>query len=249
MVDSLRVHCSSNKVERASVVCNGMGWDGINPLEYSAYDVQYQVFPRLSVKRWREILCTGPFNRKFTMQSALKFYCGIFIFSILSACTSYIPHPDDCIGSVISPPDGLVKTTDNELLTLAIGVPTKGSLCKGQVFSTEKEVTVFRVWDKLNPIPLYGNWWSFLSPIGPREKYQVDNIICPEWNALNKMSSCTIKVGAKIVVGPGQSAKCSDGGLLPSTAVNQIYIPNDVKKNVLFVENCSTGVDWPGPPE
>jgi len=61
---------------------------------------------------------------------------------------------------------------------------------------------------------------------------------------LNSASSCTIKVGGKIVLGPGQSAQCA-GDILPPSAVNQVYIPNDSKNNVLFVEHCGDGSPWP----
>lgn len=144
----------------------------------------------------------------------------------------------------MTPPEGLVEVTDNTLLTSAIDVPGKGKLCKGKVFVAEKEVTVYRVWDASKSYTLYGGWWSFSRPTGPRDQYQAANDICPEWSALDKMSTCTIKVGAHVAVGPGQSAQCN-AGLLPASAINQVYIPNDSRNNVLYVENCNAGVEWP----
>ncbi len=158
----------------------------------------------------------------------------------------------ECVGDVITPPAGLVAATDDALLAKAIGAPGKGALCKGKVFQAEKAVTVYRVWDSSKSYTLYGGWWSFDLPKGPREQYRVDNDICPEWSPLNIMSSCTIKVGTKIVVGPGQSAQCTQAtvppfpnNLLPASKVNQVYIPNDSRNNVLFVENCTPGTVWP----
>lgn len=153
-------------------------------------------------------------------------------------------YADDCVGAVIAPPVGMVETTDDALLASAIGAPTKGALCKGKVFVAEKPVTVYRVWDASKSYTLYGRWWSFDLPKGPKQAYQVANDICPEWSPLNIMSSCTIKVGTKIVVGPGQSAQCTSA-LLPASPVNQVYIPNDSRNNILFVENCSEGTPWP----
>lgn len=159
---------------------------------------------------------------------------------------------NECVGSIMTPPAGLVAATDDALLAKAIGLPGKGALCKGAVFVAEKPVTVYRVWDSSKSYTLYGGWWSFDLPKGPREQYRVDNDICPEWSPLNIMSSCTIKVGTKIVVGPGQSAQCTQAtvppfpnNLLPASAVNQVYIPNDSRNNVLFVENCTPGTVWP----
>lgn len=161
--------------------------------------------------------------------------------SLSSACFA---HANDCVGDVLTPPAGMVLAEDDALLASAIGAPGKSKLCKGKVFVAEKPVTVYRVWDSAKSYTLYGNWWSFSLPKGPRNKYQVDNDICPEWSPLNIMSSCTIKVGTKVVVGPSQSAQCT-ASLLPASAVNQVYIPNDSRNNLLYVETCTSGAIWP----
>jgi hypothetical protein len=58
------------------------------------------------------------------------------------------------------------------------------------------------------------------------------------------MSQCKLRVGARVVLGPGQSASC-DKELYPASAVNQLYIPNDSQKDILYIEQCSSGVAWP----
>ena len=175
-----------------------------------------------------------------TSFKSLSLACAVLVFS----ASANLAYANDCVGEVINPPAGLVAAQDDALLASAIGAPGKGALCKGKVFVAEKPVTVYRVWDASKSFTLYGRWWSFDLPKGPRDAYQVANDICPEWSPLNKMSSCTIKVGTKVVVGPGQSAQCTDR-LLPASAVNQVYIPNDSRNNVLFVENCTEGTPWP----
>ncbi len=180
------------------------------------------------------------------MKNPVQQFVYIVALLALGGCASVAPPPDGCVGLVGTPPAGLVESSDDALLASALGAPTKGALCKGKVFIAERDVPVFRVWDAAKSYTLYGRWWSFAQPQGPRDQYQIDNDICPEWSALNKMSSCTIKSGSKIVVGPGQSAQCA-ASLLPPSPINQVYIPNDSKNNVLFVENCSTGSDWPAP--
>jgi len=58
------------------------------------------------------------------------------------------------------------------------------------------------------------------------------------------MTSCSIKIGTKIVVGPGQSANCEDF-TYPKSAVNQVYIPNNSRNDLIFIENCTAGLPWP----
>ncbi len=140
---------------------------------------------------------------------------------------------------------GLKAISDPELLQSALGQPDKGQLCMGQVFVATAAVKVYRVWDQSKSYTLYGRWWSFMRPEGPTEQYREANAICPNWSVLNQMSSCTLKVGSKIVVGPGQSADCGDGLVYPKSAVNQVYINNDSRNNVLWVENCDAGSNWP----
>jgi len=149
-----------------------------------------------------------------------------------------------CVGQVNPPPAGLVAADDDTLLKTVLGSSGKGMLCAGRVYQATQPVTVYRVWDAAKGYTLHGGWWSFNKPQGPRDRYQVENDICPEWSALDRMSSCSIKVGAKIVVGPGQSATC-EHDTLPKSAANQVFIPNDSRNNVLFVEDCSEVTLWP----
>jgi hypothetical protein len=58
------------------------------------------------------------------------------------------------------------------------------------------------------------------------------------------MSSCTIQTRAKMVIEPAQSAECKQM-TYAKCAVNQVFIANDSRNNVLFVENCTAGVAWP----
>jgi len=177
----------------------------------------------------------------------------LLVFASLGGCAMHTP-PDGqtisgidgiaCVGQVNPPPAGLVAADDDALLKTVLGSSGKGMLCAGKVYQATQPVTVYRVWDATKTYTLYGGWWSFNQPQGPRDRYQVENDICPEWSALDRMSSCSIKVGAKIVVGPGQSATCEQS-TLPKSAANQVFIPNDSRNNVLFVENCSEGVVWP----
>jgi hypothetical protein len=185
----------------------------------------------------------GAKGKTTMMQGSIRHaaLCCVFV---LGGCASELPRSDGCVGTVMPVPDGLTEASDAAFLAQAIGAPTKGALCMGRVYVAEKAVTVYRVWDASKAYTLYGRWWSLARPAGPRAQYQHENAICPEWSALDRVSSCTLKVGSKLVLGPGQSAQC-ETAVLPASPVNQAYIPNDRLNNIVFVENCSDGVAWP----
>lgn len=150
-----------------------------------------------------------------------------------------------CAGGIIQPPEGLIETNDNKLLQDAKDNPGNGKLCQGKVFEAKKPVTVYRVWDSSNSYTAYGKWWSLSYPTGNRDSYRQAEDICPEWSALDRLIKCTIKVGAKVVIGPGQSVDCANGVSYPPSAENQVYIPNDSKNNQLYVDCREETVDWP----
>ena len=149
-----------------------------------------------------------------------------------------------CAGQIEMPPVGLVEAEDTDLLTKSLGASGEGKLCAGRVFVAKQPVMVYRVWNSEKSYTVYGGWWSFNQPMGPKKRYREDNEICPSWSALDRMTSCTIKVGTKIVVGPGQSAQC-EAFTYAKSAVNQVYVPNDSRNAVVLVENCTEGVVWP----
>jgi hypothetical protein len=187
------------------------------------------------------------------------FYSWILLPLLLLSACSTVPTPPDlkstphttqpsiaeCTGAIATPPPGLVPTDDPALLQRAVGEAKQGKLCTGQVFIAKATILVYRIWDQAKPGSLYGSWWSFQPPTGNREQYRIDNAICPEWSALNVLSVCQIKIGSKLVLGPGQSAKCSETLSYPASPVNQVYLPNNLQQNLLQVENCSTGTLWP----
>jgi hypothetical protein len=161
-------------------------------------------------------------------------------------CPPAAKAPAACPGA-IEVPAGLKPARDSALYKQAVDEPGAGGLCTAQVFEVTQPVAVYRVWNKAKDYTLLGRWWSFAKPVGPVEAYRKDNAICPEWSQLDVVSTCTLKVGAKIVVGPGQSAGCKDG-TYPASATNQVFVPNETKdpaKQVVWVEGCSAGVAWP----
>jgi hypothetical protein len=149
-----------------------------------------------------------------------------------------------CAGAIMEPPPGLEEVKNEALLAGSLGASGEGKLCSGKVFKVTYPLTVYRVWDNSKSYTAYGSWWSFSPPQGPRDSYREENDICPSWSALDRMSACTLKIGALIVIGPGQSADCT-GTSYPKSSVNQVFMPNNSRNGQIFVDNCINSEHWP----
>lgn len=150
-----------------------------------------------------------------------------------------------CTGTIGAAPAGLAHVQDPDLLAQAVGEPGAGKLCLGAVYEVTAPVTVYRLWTADKAYTQIGGWWSFEEPTGTVEDYREANAICPEWNDLDRVSRCQVKIGAHLVVGPGQSATCDGGTGYAQSAVNQVFIPNDTRIDQVFVEDCTPGEPWP----
>ncbi|WP_124602735.1 hypothetical protein [Burkholderia sp. Bp8963] len=176
----------------------------------------------------------------------------------VAGCTSLAPAPDTtassnppqsrCVGT-IEPPYGLEQTSNPALLGRAVGQTDKGGLCEGNVFKVTQPLTVYRVWDSSKTWSQYGNWWSFNPPAGPTDTYRAKNEICPSWSRLDRVTQCRLKVGAEIVIGPGQSAQCgaSDSNIsYPPSPETQVFVPNDgAVDDKRSVTDCLAEIAWP----
>ena len=61
-------------------------------------------------------------------------------------------------------------------------------------------------------------------PTGTLAAYRSTYEVCAEWNDLDTLNECTLDVGAKVVLGPGQSAACDGGKEYPKSPENQLLI-------------------------
>lgn len=154
-----------------------------------------------------------------------------------------------CVGSVDAPPAGAEPVQDkavaDDLFKRALGADGAGSLCAGQVFRASAPLKVYRVWNSEKDYTQLGSWWSFSPPPATRERYREENAICEEWSLLDRLVVCDVKVGTSFVLGPGQSATCKSGPSYPKSATNQVFIPNDGRQGLIFVENCEQRGPWP----
>jgi hypothetical protein len=92
--------------------------------------------------------------------------------------------------------------------------------------SDDVDVTVYRSWNSTNPGSRLGKWWTFYRPDGKIAQYRSDYEICYEWSPLDKLVHCKLKPGTKVVVGTGQSIRCSKYLSYSSSTAKQIYIEN-----------------------
>ncbi|MEX1668801.1 hypothetical protein AB4876_07750 [Zhongshania guokunii] len=132
--------------------------------------------------------------------------------------------------------DQFEAVDDPELLASVLGAPMAGMLCQGKVYQLKAgtEFTVYRAWNSSNPNSRLGKWWAFSSPAGKTAQYRSDYEICYQWSPLDKLVHCKLSAGVKVVVGTGQSAKCSEYLSYPASAAKQIYIDNAAEA----VMNC-----------
>lgn len=151
-----------------------------------------------------------------------------------------------CVGLPEAMPAGLAPVEDPGLLNEAVGKTGEGKLCAGRVFAASQagSVTVYRVWNRAKSYTEFGKWWSLAQPSGTVASYREENAICPEWSELNQLTRCTLKAGAHVVIGPGQSATCMSLTYAKS-AVNQVYMANDTRIGMLQVEGCTQLGMWP----
>lgn len=137
----------------------------------------------------------------------------------------------ECAGDMELPVEFSRKftaVTDPELLAQSIGEPDEGRLCQGQVYVAKQntQILLFRAWNSTNPGSELGEWWALKSPRGQISQYRSDYQICYQWSPLDKLTLCSLKAGAKVVIGTGQSATCSEYLEYPSSAKKQVYLAN-----------------------
>lgn len=180
------------------------------------------------------------------MKNRVQYILTSLLVLIVAGCASYPAERSVqeaaqlCLGHS-NLPAGLISkfeaTEDKRLLNDALGKPDKGKLCQGKVYKTKQnaQVTIFRAWNSTNPNSRFGKWWAFNKPSGKVADYRSSYEICYQWSSLDKLVRCHLKPGVSVVVGTGQSAKCSDYLTYPVSDKQQIYID----KASVSVENCT----------
>ena len=153
-----------------------------------------------------------------------------------------------CLGNTALPPvlAGRLRPVDDPaLLAHALGEPMAGGLCQGQVYQVREDarVRVYRAWNSTNPGSELGQWWAAQEPAGKVAQYRRDYEICYQWSPLDRLTHCMLAAGARVVVGTGQSARCSEFLAYPVSAAQQIFI-EDAGAVVTDCETFDAEFSW-----
>ena len=105
----------------------------------------------------------------------------------------------------------------------AVNAEGKGGVARAVVVRLDQDATIYRMWNGPGGNNRLGSWWAFDKPVGTREGYRRAYEICGTWNALQWVAACTLKKGAVVAVGPGQSVSaetCQDASGYETYAAN-----------------------------
>lgn len=103
-------------------------------------------------------------------------------------------------------------------LSKAVKEAGMGGVYEGWAVRTTEDLTVWRMWngpdvvDEAGRTNRLGGWWTAEQPAGPVDQYRLDYEICDSWNDLTWVASCTLRAGAVVAVGPGQSVSLETCG-------------------------------------
>lgn len=116
----------------------------------------------------------------------------------------------------------VLEASDPDYARAVIGSAVKpegqGGVSAGLVVKITQDLPVYRMWngpekkDARGNTNRLGGWWSYDAPKGPVAKYRKDYEICQTWNDLTWVATCTLKAGAVVVIGPGQSVSAETCG-------------------------------------
>ena len=100
----------------------------------------------------------------------------------------------------------------------AIKPAGEGGISQALVVRLTADVPIWRMWngptkkDARGNTNRMGQWWSYDAPRGPVDNYRKAYEICVAWNDLVWMAQCTLKKGAVVAIGPGQSVSAKTCG-------------------------------------
>jgi adenosine deaminase len=104
------------------------------------------------------------------------------------------------------------------VINSAVKPAGQGGVSAGLVIRTTQDMPVYRMWsgpdqkDDNGNTNRLGGWWSYDAPTGPVSAYRKNYEICKAWNELLWVETCTLKAGAVVAIGPGQSVSAETCG-------------------------------------
>lgn len=131
------------------------------------------------------------------------------------AQTLSLPGKLSGVAQVLSP-------TDADYARAVVGSAVKpagmGGVSDALVIRITQDINVYRMWNGPTKIDARGNtnrlggWWAYDAPQGTVNDYRTNYEICQGWNDLTWVAKCTLKAGAVVAIGPGQSVAADTCG-------------------------------------
>jgi hypothetical protein len=162
----------------------------------------------------------------------------VFLAMGLSACAPLshgdaqlaLPSALDGKVAVVAPSDVAYGQANAGSAVKAAG---QGGVSAALVVKLSQDLPVYRMWNGPSGggNNRLGSWWTFDAPAGTREGYRRAYEICGGWNELRYVATCTLKQGAVVAIGPGQSVSaesCGDSSgyehYAPNSRAWQVYV-------------------------
>lgn len=132
------------------------------------------------------------------------------------------PDKDDKMPRQLRGKAVLLEATDPDYARadVAGGVkpPGEGGITEALVVRLTADVPVWRMWngpakkDARGNTNRLGQWWAYDPPVGSQEAYRKNYEICIAWNDLTWVAKCTLRKGAVVAIGPGNSVTAKTCG-------------------------------------
>ena len=116
---------------------------------------------------------------------------------------------------LVAPGDGAYASADPGGAT---GEPGTGKVTKPFVVRLTRDLSVYRLWsgpnvrDGQGRTSRIGEWWTFDRPSGTLAGFRRRYEVCEKWDTLRWVATCTLRRGAVVVIGPGQSVSADTCG-------------------------------------
>ena len=143
--------------------------------------------------------------------------------TVLAGCTTLQRPPSDELPTALRGRAVVLQPDDpaygHAMAASAVAPSGGGGISRAVVLRIVEPVQVWRLWSgpEVRNAKGYTNrlgpWWSWAEPSGPVDRYRSDYAICLSWNDLTWRAACTLRAGAVVAIGPGQSvspAQCRE---------------------------------------
>lgn len=143
--------------------------------------------------------------------------CSLALAALAGPACADLSLPAQLSGKAV-----VLSPSDPDYARAVVGSAVKpagmGGVSEALVVKITQDIPVYRMWNGPAKVDARGNtnrlggWWSYDAPQGSVTKYRADYEICKAWNDLTWMATCTLKQGAVVAIGPGQSVSAETCG-------------------------------------